>query len=102
MGSTNISNFSKLTDNEKILTLSLILNRVQDDTARHEKVLITGNGELPLVERVRNHENFINGLKRWLNFLVGAILLQTLAVAGAVIAYFFKLYPLLERLANGG
>jgi hypothetical protein len=89
-----------MTPDEKILALSLILNRVQDESARHEKLLITGNGELPLVERVRNHEDFIKSFRYWAKFIFGAILIQTIAFAFAIVIAIIRFLPVLEKLAN--
>jgi predicted ATP-dependent Lon-type protease len=89
-----------LTDSEKLLSLSLTLNQVQSDTARLEKVVLIGNGELPLVEKVRNHETFINNFNYWGKIVAGILVAQFITLIGAGIWSLIKVLPLLEKLAN--
>jgi hypothetical protein len=89
-----------LTDSEKLLALSLTLNQVQADTARHEKVLIVGNGELPLVEQVRNHQQFISNFNYWGKIVAGLIVAQFIGLVGAGIWSLIRVLPILERLAS--
>jgi predicted ATP-dependent Lon-type protease len=89
-----------LTDSEKLLSLSLTLNQVQSDTARLEKVVLIGNGELPLVEKVRNHETFINNFNYWGKIVAGILIAQFITLIGAGIWSLIKVLPLLEKLAN--
>lgn len=67
---------------------------------KDHKVLIEGNGELPLVEQVRNLNTFVNGVRYWMKFLIGALLLQTMAFLATAIMYFVKLYPILEKMSE--
>jgi predicted ATP-dependent Lon-type protease len=89
-----------MTDGEKLLSLSLTLNQVQSDTARLEKVVLIGNGELPLVEKVRNHETFINNFNYWGKIVAGILIAQFITLIGAGIWSLIKVLPLLEKLAN--
>jgi hypothetical protein len=89
-----------MTDGEKLLALSLTLNQVQADTARLEKVVLIGNGELPLVEKVRNHETFINNFNYWGKIVAGILVAQFIALVGAGIWTFIRVLPVLEKLAN--
>lgn len=97
---TSTTPFGELTDSQKLLVLSIGLNNVQNKLDNHDKILITGNGNLPIVERLRNVESFIGSIKYWTRFLVGAILIQTLTFAAAAITYFIRLYPLLVKLSE--
>lgn len=92
--------YAELTDSQKLLVIGLAVNTLQVDVQKHKKILTDGNGEKPLVERVRNLEAYIDATKYWTRFLAGAILLQTVAFAGAAILYFVRLYPLLNELVN--
>lgn len=92
--------FTELTDSQKLLVLSIGLNNVQNKLEVHDKLLVTGNGSLPIMERLRNLEAFVSSIKYWTRFLIGAILLQTLTFAAAAITYFIRLYPLLVRLSE--
>lgn len=94
-----------MTETQKLLwhvtSLSTNLNEQGSMLQKHHKVLIEGNGELPLVEQVRNLNTFVNSVKYWMKFLIGALLLQTMAFVVTAITYFVKLYPMLERLSSG-
>ena len=89
-----------LTDGEKLLALSLSLNQVQDSTARLTKVVLIGNGELPLVEKVRNHEQFINNFNYWGKIVAGILIAQFITLLGAALWTFISVLPILEKLAN--
>ena len=83
--------------------LIILQNSIIENTAKlekHHKILLEGNGELPLVERVRNLEAFVGTLKFWLRTVTVAIVLQTITFGAAAFVYFIKLYPVLERLAK--
>lgn len=93
-----------MTESQKLLwhvtSLSTNLAETNTQVAKHHKVLIEGNGELPLVEQVRNLNTFVNGVRYWMKFLIGALLIQTLAFLGTAVMYFVKLYPILDKLTN--
>lgn len=91
--------FAELTDSQKLLVIGIAVNTLQTEVHKHEKILIEGNGEPSLQERVRNLETYINSTKYWIRFLAGAILLQTISFGAAAIIYFIRLYPLLDKLA---
>ena len=92
-----------LTNLTEVSSLTLLQNDVADlklDVAKHHKVLIEGNGEIPLVEKVRNHDTFISEVKYWLKFVIGALVLQTLTLGIGAVIWFMKLSPILEKLAT--
>lgn len=90
-----------MTDSQKRLIMSLALNDLQTKVSKHENILLIGSdSHLPLVERVRNLESYINNTKYWTRFVAGALVIQTLSFGGAVIWAAIRLLPLLERLAN--
>lgn len=93
-----------LTNEAKILlnltSVNTAVNDLQNKVEKHHKVLIEGNGEIPLVEKVRTAEAFINATKYWLKFVAGALILQTITFGAAAVIYFVKLYPLLEQLSK--
>lgn len=93
-------NTDNMTDGQRLLILqqSIIDNNVKLE--KHHKILLEGNGELPLVERVRNLEAFVGGLKFWLRTVSVAIVLQTITFGIAAMVYFIKLYPVLEKLVK--
>lgn len=93
-----MANLDGLTDSQRIVLLQSKEIEQDDKINKHHKVLLEGNGELPLVERVRNLETFVNSLKFWFRTLAVAIVLQTLTFGIAALVYFIKLYPILERL----
>lgn len=89
-----------LTDGQRLIVLQSRLLSNEDKVAKHHKILLEGNGELPLVERVRNLEAFVGGLKFWLRTVSVAIVLQTITFGIAALVYFIKLYPVLQQLVN--
>lgn len=99
------TNEEPMTDSQRRLIMSLAINDLQTKTSRHENILITGiNGQLPLLERVRNLEkyveNYVDTTKYWTRFVVGALILQTLSLGSAVAWAAVKLIPLIERLTK--
>jgi hypothetical protein len=97
-----------LTDTQKthieilrnITSLNTGLNDVQTDVRELNKIVIVGNGELALRERIRNLEAFINNIKFWLRTVAIALVAQTVTFGIAAIVYFIKLYPLLNKLTE--
>ena len=85
---------------ENLMTVNTGLNTAQEEVKILNKVVLDGNGELPLREQVRNHEAFIKDIKYWSRFVGGAILLQTLAFAVGIIIAIVRFLPVLERLAK--
>lgn len=76
------------------------VNDIQKKVDKDHKILVEGNGELPLVEQVRNINSFVNGVKYWMKFLIGALLIQTMAFLGTAIVYLVKLAPIIEKLGK--
>lgn len=96
-----------LTDSEKfalldnaIIATQTTVNSLSEKVDRHSKILIEGNGHLPLVEQVRNINVFIESMKFWLKTVAVAVVLQTISFSGAALLYFLKLYPVLEKIAK--
>lgn len=93
-----------LTDSQKInmniISLNTAVNDLQTDVSKLTKLVITGNGEIPLAEKVRNHESFISEVKYWVKWIGGALLIQTIAFLSGVVIAVVKFLPVLERLAN--
>src|SRR3990172_2918583 len=78
---------------EHLVSVSTGLNDVQTDVRELNKVVLLGNGDLPLREQVRNHENFIKDLKYWVRFVGGAIVLQTIAFTVGLVVAVAKFLP---------
>ena len=93
-----------LTESQKInlniISMNTRVNEHDTDIAKLNKLVITGNGDLPLLERVRNLETFVNTLKFWLRTVAIALVAQTITFGVAALVYFIKLYPLLEKLTK--
>ncbi len=97
-----------LTDSQKIfaaimenqISVNTALNDLQESVSKHQKILVDGNGEIPLVEKIRNHEAFIGGTKYWMRFIGGALIIQTIAFATSVVIAVVRFLPLLEKLAQ--
>ena len=92
--------FENLTDSQKIIVIQNSVIEQQSKLERHHKILVEGNGEPPLMYRVKNIETFVDGIRFWQRTIAVAIVLQTITFGAAAIVYFVRLYPLLERLAN--
>jgi hypothetical protein len=92
--------FDGLNDSQRIIILQSRMLNNEDKVTKHHKILLEGNGELPLVERVRNLEAFTTSLKFWLRTVAVAIVLQTITFGTAAVVYFVKLYPVLEKLVK--
>jgi len=90
--------FASIMENQ--ISLNTAVNDLQELTSRHHKVLLDGNGAIPLVEQVRNHEIFIVNIKYWTRLVFGAIIIQTITFGVAVIMAVVRFLPLLERLAK--
>lgn len=106
---------AKMTDSQKIniqmlQAITSVNTRVNDighnytllreDVDRHEKLLVTGDGELPVLERIRNTEKFIDGVRYWVRMIIGLLVAQFIAFASASLIAYLKFLPVLERIAN--
>lgn len=90
-----------LTDSQRIIVIQNSVLEQQTKLDRHHKLIVEGeNGTLPILERVRNLEAFVGGLKFWLRTLSVALVLQTITFGASALIYFIKLYPLLEKISN--
>lgn len=102
-----------LTDSQKInlkiiqnlTSINTALNNLQNDQHKmqleieaHDKILVTGNGEPSLQERIRNLESFVNSQKYWLRLVAGALVLQTVTFGVTAAVYFFRFLPLLDTM----
>lgn len=99
---------ANLTDSQKInikiiqnlTSLNTSLNDTQHDVVILNKLVVTGNGEPALMERVRNLEKFVDGFKFWQRTVAVALVLQTITFGVAAVIYFIKLTPILDALAK--
>lgn len=98
---------ASLTDTQKIniriiqnlTSINTALNDLRHDVGVHNKLLVTGNGEPSIQERLRNLESYTETLKYWGKFVGGAIIVQTVAFFVAIVVALVRFLPLLERLA---
>lgn len=90
--------FASIVDNQ--ISLNTAINDLQETQIKHHKILVEGNGELPVPERVRNIESFIGNWKYWSRFIGGAMIIQTIAFAFAIMVALVRFLPVLERLAS--
>lgn len=90
----------ELTDSQRRLVTSIALNDLQTRVGKLYEEVITGNGEVSLLERMRNVEKFVSGFQYWSKFLIGALIIQTLAFLGGVVIALVRFLPVLERLAT--
>lgn len=83
---------------QNLTSVNTALNLLQNDVHVHNKILVTGNGEPSLQERIRNLEAYVASQKYWLRMVAGALVLQTITFGTAAIVYFIKLLPILDKL----
>lgn len=86
--------------NLNIITLNTAINDLQTDVRTLNKIVIEGNGELPLREQVRNNTNFINEIKYWAKLAGGALVVQALAFIVGIVVALVRFLPVLEKIAN--
>lgn len=99
---------ARLTDSQKInikiiqnlTSINTALNDLQHDVGIHNKLLVTGNGEPTIQERLRSIEGFINAVKYWSRFIGGAIIVQTIAFFVGIVIAVVRFLPILEKLAS--
>lgn len=99
---------ASLTDSQRInvkiiqnlTSLNTSLNDTQHEVATLNKLVIAGNGDPALMERVRNLESFVGGTKYWLRLVAGALILQTITFGTTAVIFFIRLVPLVEKLTN--
>ena len=85
---------------QNITSMNTAINDIQHDVSIHNKLLITGEGELTILERLRNVESFINGIRHWGQFIGGALIIQTLTFFFGVIIALIRFLPVLEKIAK--
>lgn len=85
---------------QNITAINTSLQDVQHDVAIHNKLLVTGNGEPSLQERMRNVEKYISGIQYWSKFIGGALIVQTIAFFAGIIVALVRFLPILESLAK--
>jgi len=73
---------------------------IEADTKVHDRLLVTGNGEPSLLERMRVVEKFIGNFNYWAKFVGGALIIQTITFFFAIIVALVQFLPLLKKLAD--
>lgn len=74
--------------------------QIEADTRVHDKLLITGNGEPSILERMRNVEKFVSTVLKLAWLFVGAIVVQITAFAIMAVWVVGRLYPILDKIAT--
>lgn len=83
-----------------VMSLNTAINELQTDVRKHHKLLIEGNGELPLVEQMRNVNKYISDVKFWFRTIAVSLVLQLVTFTIAGVIGYIKLLPLLTQIAN--
>lgn len=91
-----------LTEEQRELILRGNIIALNTDVSRMKKSLYEGDDGkiLPVMERLRNIETYIEVQKFWVRTIAVALVLQTLGFVFAGIFWFVKLYPVLEQIAR--
>lgn len=94
--------YKEMSADEKIGLLGMAVTDLRNKSDTYFKLLITGDPpkELPLPERTRNLEDFRSDFQYWFRFLIGALILQTLAFGSGIFIAVVKFLPVLEKLAQ--
>lgn len=90
--------FASLVENQ--IALNTAFNDIREVVNKHHKILIEGNGEIPLLERVRGLEAFMIAIRFWLRTVAVSIVAQTITFGIAIIIAVIKFLPALEKLAK--
>lgn len=85
---------------ENLVSVNTGLNDVQNDVAKLNKIVIIGNGEIPLVEQVRGHNKFIEEVRYWTKLVIGLFIAQFVGFTIASLIAYLKFLPVLERIAG--
>lgn len=105
----SITDFYNMSETQKLNILwtgiTELWNKVTEIeklTDIHETLLVVGDGEkeLPVMERLRNIEKFIDGWRYWGKLVGGILIAQTLAFLGGILIAVVRFLPILERIAN--
>lgn len=82
---------------ERILT-----NDVKPLLAEHDKILVRGNGEPSLQEKLRNIEAYIRedreNRKYYSRLFISIAITNIVALIAASLIWFIKIYPVLEKV----
>ncbi|HEY6019282.1 MAG TPA: hypothetical protein VIY48_05075 [Candidatus Paceibacterota bacterium] len=91
-----------LTEEQRELILRGNIIALNTDVTRMKKTLYEGDDGkiLPVMERLRNIEAYIDGQKFWIRTIAVALVLQTIGMVLGVVFYFVKLYPVLEQISR--
>lgn len=73
---------------------------IEADTRVHHKLLVTGNGDPALMERVRVLEKFVADVRYWVRLVIGLLVAQFVTFTTASIIAYAKFLPVLEALAK--
>ena len=99
-----------LTESQKlnlnVISLNTRVNEQQTMLDEHDKLLVRGNGERSIKDRLRSVEEYIDAtkesIKYWGRFVGGALLLNFLGFTAGILLAVFRFLPLLEQLAKNG
>ena len=92
--------FDDMSDQQKLLVMSIAINDLQTIQRKHHTILVEGNGVAPVLARLRDVEKFIANTQYWQRFIGGALIAQTITFGVAAIIYFIKLVPVLDKLSK--
>lgn len=84
-----------------VVSLNTAVNDLQKEQAHDHKILFEGNGEIPVIQQVKQNTEFIAGIKKLVWILGGAILAQTVTFGTVAVVLFIRVMPILTKLASG-
>lgn len=83
--------------------IASIMSQISELAAKYNKhhtLLLEGNGRLPLVEEVRNLQNFMQSLQFWIRAAALALLGNVIAMLVVLFMTLVKVYPILLELSQ--
>lgn len=91
-----------MTDVQKLFVsvnnISTVLNDIKETVEHDHKLLVEGNGDVPLVQKVRELQEFVNTFKFWQRTIAVALVLQVIGTFILLLVTFIRVYPALEIL----
>lgn len=96
----------EMSDVQKLYIGMNSLNAVVNDlaiTVNHDhKILVEGNGEPPIIQKVADMKNYLDGVKFWTRAVALALLAQTITFGVATAIAVIQILPVLQELAKQG
>lgn len=92
----------EMTDTQKLFmamtSANTAINDLQATVGHDHKLLVEGNGQKPIKQRVDDIEEYVKGMKFWLRTIAVSIVLGVISFVGYGIVLYVQILPVLEKL----